>query len=114
MTGLTLKVEEKLKGVQTSALIASTVDGLFPKLVALMASEVVRLTPIVTANLASSIVGVHTGFLDGEVSTIVKYAGFVEFGTSKMQPRAMFRKGAVVFKELGLQLIANELKKINT
>ena len=99
MAGLTLKIEESFKGLEKSRKLAEATDNLFPKLMQLFETEVKKLTPVVTGNLASSIVGVHTGFLNGELSTIVKYAGFVEFGTANFAPRAMFRKGAVIFKE---------------
>ena len=110
---MTLSITENLKGVEKSAKTASLVDALFPKLMQLFETEVKKRTKVLTGNLASSIVGVHTGFLEGEVSTIVKYAVYQEFGTSKMPPRAMFRKGADAFKQIGLDFIASSLKNAN-
>lgn len=113
MTGLTLSIQENLLGVEKSAKMASVIDDNFKDLLDLFVTEVARLTPVVTGNLASSITAVHTGFLNGEVSTINEYAGYVEFGTSRFPPRAMFRKGAVLFKDKGLAMLAEKLKNAN-
>lgn len=55
-------------------------------------------TPVLTGRLRESIksdgrVEEQNGQFTIKISTPVKYAPPVEFGTSKMAPRAMFRKG---------------------
>jgi len=66
----------------------------------LFATNVGKNTPVLTGRLRSSIepsgeVQIKNGRVySTSVQSDVEYAKFVEFGTSKMQPRAMFRKGA--------------------
>lgn len=53
-------------------------------------------TPVLTGNLKSNIntqlVSQSSDKTEAFVGTNVSYAPFVEFGTRKMEPRAMFRK----------------------
>jgi HK97 gp10 family phage protein len=64
-------------------------------------------TPVLTGRLKASIEARKLGVLEGEVKTNVEYSQFVEFGTTKMSPRAMFRKGANAVEQLGDKLLRN-------
>ena len=105
-------VKLKLNSIQVSYKVADTVDKAFSQLMALWETEVKNLTPTVTGNLKTSIVGERTGFMQGMVATNVEYAGYVEFGTSRQAPRAMFRKGADIMKEKGIEFLSKKLKDI--
>lgn len=64
-------------------------------------------TPVQTGHLKGSVEGKKTGRFTGEVKTNVSYAPHVEFGTTRMTPRAMFRKGGAVIKAKGYGMLIN-------
>jgi HK97 gp10 family phage protein len=73
-----------------------------------LTDEIRKVTPVDTGRLRNSI---HSEVLQdsgdilvGVVGTDVEYAVFVEFGTVKMEPRAMFRIGSANAKERISQL----------
>lgn len=59
-------------------------------------------TPVKTGNLRASMTKRKTGFAMGEVATAVPYAEYVEYGTVKMSPRAMMRRGASDLEKRGV------------
>jgi len=60
-------------------------------------------TPVRTGNLKAHIDGRRTGWARGEVATNVEYAEYVEYGTSRFSPRAMFRIGASDVEKKGVR-----------
>lgn len=107
-------VKLNLKGDEVSDDIAKTMDGAFSGLLAMFETEIANLTPSITGNLKGSITAEKTGFLEGQVSTNVEYAVYVEYGTSRFAPRAMFRKGIQNMQEKGLGLLLDKLKNIRS
>jgi hypothetical protein len=85
-------------------------DAEVPKLALMLESEVKALTPVRTGRLKNSMTGERSGFLQGRVFTRVVYAVFVEFGTARMAPRAMMRRGADAFLPKGLEYLKKKLK----
>ena len=82
----------------------------------LAATNIGRETPVDTGRLRSSIapngkIEKGRGRFSTRVETNVEYAKFVEFGTSRMKPRSMFRKGADQSVAGILALIKKELPK---
>lgn len=61
-------------------------------------------TPVRTGNLKAHITGRRTGWAKGEVATNVPYAEYVEYGTMRFSPRAMFRQGASDQEKKGLSI----------
>lgn len=86
-------------------------DMAISKMALIFEAEIKRFTPTVSGNLKSSIAGTRTGVAEAQIGTNVDYAGFVEFGTSRFAPRAMFRKGAASAKTKALDFLSNFLKK---
>jgi HK97 gp10 family phage protein len=74
------------------------------KLTAEIETAIRNRTPVRTGNLKAHIDGRKTGYAKGEVATNVEYAEHVEYGTSRMSPRAMFRKGASDVEKKGLAI----------
>lgn len=73
--------------------------------------EVKKRTPVDTGRLKSSIDTRPKGLLKVSVGTDVEYAPFVEFGTSRQRPQAMFREALAQNKDKIVRLIGNETKK---
>lgn len=80
------------------------------KITAMTETAVKKKTPVVTGRLKNSITARRLGFLNYEVKTAVRYAPYVEFGTSKSSPRAMFRKGAKIISDRGISLLKHSRK----
>lgn len=82
----------------------------------LLETNVRKNTPVLTGNLRGSIAWdervreTGSGF-SAKTGTNVEYAEFVEFGTEKQAPRAMFRKGADESGNGILSLIKKNLPK---
>lgn len=104
-------VSKLIKTAQTDAQLSAFVDSQMQPLAAILETEIKRLTPVKTTRLQGSIVGSKVGYLQAEASTNVEYAGFVEWGTSKMAPRAMFRNGGLAFKSSGFAYLLAALKR---
>lgn len=98
------------KQFQNDRKVADAVDKEMHQLALILEAEVKERTPVRTGRLKSSIVGKRIGFLLGGVSTRVNYAAFIEYGTSRMAPRAMMRKGAEAAYPKGLAYLKRKLK----
>lgn len=61
-------------------------------------------TPVKTGNLKGHIDGRKVGWARGEVATNVEYAEYVEYGTTRFSPRAMFRQGASDVEKKGISI----------
>lgn len=70
-------------------------------------SKIREFTPVDTTTLRSSMTGRRKGFLEHEVATNVPYAIYVEFGTWKMAPRAMMRKGGEAVGKMSAKFLKN-------
>ena len=79
-------------------------DADIKKVIPLLETAIRNRTPVKTGNLKGGIVGRPTGFARGEVATNVPYAEYVEYGTVKMGPRAMFRQGANDIEQRGMDV----------
>lgn len=77
-------------------------ENITRKAIPLLESAIKARTPVKTGNLQGSMTGRRTGWAKGEVATNVPYAEYVEYGTSKMAPRAMMRKGANDLEQRGV------------
>lgn len=108
----TFDAKKALEKISSDRKVAEFIDNQMTPLSGLLETEVKRDTPVLTGNLQSSIIGKKTGFMQAEVGTNVKYARYVEYGTSRFQPRAMFRKGVVSFKALAQQFLEQKIKDI--
>lgn len=82
----------------------------------LLATNIGKNTPVLTGNLRSQIR--PTGIVkrsgstySTSVETQVEYAPHVEYGTTKMKARGMFRKGADESAQPIINLLANKLPK---
>jgi HK97 gp10 family phage protein len=96
-----------LKRIDVQRRAALALDKDIALIVADLETEIKKATPVRTGQLKASMRAAKTGFLKGEVSTNVQYAPFVEFGTARMAPRAMMRKGAEAVKQKGDSLLKN-------
>ncbi len=108
--GVTAKLNKKIDiSKVTEEQITIAIEGL----AMLFEGEAKKRTPVLTGRLKNSIVGKRTGRLEGQVSTNVKYAEFVEFGTAKMQPRSMIRGAAGAMEKIGTEFLQKQLSKNN-
>jgi len=77
--------------------------------------EVKIRTPVDTGRLRNSIhiesIKTEGDMWEGEVGTDVEYASFVEYGTSKMAARAMFRQGKLIVASRMRARVKRALKK---
>lgn len=103
----TIKFIQKVKA---SARVAELVDAEMPALALMFEAEAKDRTPVQTGRLKSEMVGQRTGFLTAELSNNIAYAPYVEFGTSRTEPRAMIRNAAAAMKEKGLDYLKQKLK----
>ena len=83
------------------------------KIAALTETAIKNRTPVDTGRLRNSMTARRNGFLDYEVRTAVKYAPFVEFGTSRQSPQAPMRKGARDISKRGLKLLTSSRRFLN-
>ena len=66
-----------------------------------------------TGRFLNSVKGTKTGLMQGKVESNVGYGQFLEYGTSKIEPRAHFRN-TVARNELKVkEMIQSEVKKIS-
>lgn len=91
-----------IKNLAVRKEIADNLDKGILKVTALLETAIRNRTPVRTGNLKAHIDGRRTGWARGEVATNVEYAEYVEYGTSKFSPRAMFRLGASDIEKKGL------------
>lgn len=112
MIKLTVDFSGALKKINQERKIAEFVDQEMKPLAGLLETEVKRETPVLTGNLRSSIIGKKVGFMQAEVGTNVNYARHVEYGTSRFEPRAMFRKGIISFKEKAQEYLSEKIKNL--
>jgi len=91
-----------IKNLAVRKEITDSLDKGIIKVIALTETAIRNRTPVKTGNLKAHIDGRRTGWARGEVATNVEYAEFVEYGTSKFSPRAMFRLGASDIEKKGL------------
>lgn len=103
-----VKYTQKIKA---DARTAAIVDGEMGTLALMFEAEAKARTPVQTGRLKSEMIGRKTGFLTAQLSNNVEYAPYVEFGTSKMGPRAMIRQAAAAMKEKGLEYLKSKLKQ---
>jgi HK97 gp10 family phage protein len=82
--------------------VYAEIDKNLGKILILLESAIKKRTPVMTGNLQGSMTARKTGWAKGEVATAVPYAEFVEFGTARMAPRAMMRKGADDLQKSGV------------
>lgn len=113
MIKLTVDLSGALKKINQDRKIAGFIDEQMTPLAGLLETEVKRETPVLTGNLRSSIIGKKVGFMEAEVGTNANYARYVEYGTSRFEPRAMFRKGVVSFKKIAQEYLSNKIKNLN-
>lgn len=106
----TNKFEETLKAIGQGI-----ADGL-KDAAEMLATNIGKNTPVLTGNLRSQIR--PTGVVNRSgtnystaVETQVEYAPYVEYGTSKMKARAMFRRGADQSTGPILNILSNNLPK---
>jgi|GEM_PF-5178564 HK97 gp10 family phage protein len=109
MFSSTVKFVQKINAERKTA---QAVDELMPALALMFETEAKRNTPVITGRLRNAMTGRRVGFLKAELANNVEYAPFVEFGTSRMEPRAMIRKAAETMKEKGLEFIKDKLSKL--
>ena len=96
-----------LKFIQNLAVrqgVVNEMDNNIKKATAELETAIRNRTPVRTGNLKAHIDGRMVGFAKGEVATNVEYAEYVEYGTSRMSPRAMFRRGANDVEKKGLKI----------
>jgi HK97 gp10 family phage protein len=108
MFGITTTIKFVQK-IDAGRKTAEAVDALMPALALMFESEAKRNTPVQTGRLMNAMKGQKTGYLTAELSNNVEYAPFVEFGTSRMEPRAMIRNAAETMKEKGLAFLKEKL-----
>ena len=72
-------------------------------------NNIKKLTPVKTSNLINNI-NYESDNREARVGTNVFYAKFVEYGTYKMRPRAMFRTGLANSRGSIEKIMAEELK----
>lgn len=112
VTGLTKVVDGLMKGIREYTEKTSKATMMAGLKVEYFVKEA---TPVRTGNLRSNINTqmVSQGVEKSEafVGTNVAYAPFVEFGTSKMQPRAMFRQAIDEHGKEIWEIYNNYLKK---
>lgn len=97
------------------AISEGVVDGM-KDAAELLATNIGKNTPVLTGNLRSQISPSGSVRRSGssyvtEVETQVEYAPYVEYGTSRMKARGMFRKGADESAQSILSLLSNNLPK---
>ena len=93
--------------------VAEIVDGEMPALGLMFEARAKERTPVITGNLKSKMVGRRSGYLTAELVNNAEYAEFVEFGTSRMEPRGMIRNAAEVMKKDGQDHLEEKLKPEN-
>lgn len=76
-------------------------------------SEIKDRTPVDTGRLRASMTARETGLLKHEVATNIVYAPFIEFGTSRIAPRAMMRKGASEIERRGVSQFRRSARFLN-
>ena len=76
-------------------------------------SEIKTRTPVDTGRLRASMTARQTGRLEHEVATNIVYAPFIEFGTSRISPRAMMRKGASEIERRGVSQFRRSARFLN-
>jgi HK97 gp10 family phage protein len=101
-----VKFTQKIK---MDARTAAIVDGEMGNLALMFEAEAKTRTPVLTGRLKSEMIGKKTGFLQAELRNNVEYAPYVEFGTSKMAPRAMMRQAAQAMLTKGLDYLKSKL-----
>lgn len=109
---MTVDISGALKKINKDRKVAEFLDQQMTPLAGLLETEVKRETPVLTGNLRSSIIGKKTGFMQAEVGTNANYARYVEYGTSRFEPRAMFRKGVESFKVKAQAFLENKIKAL--
>ena len=92
------------KNIATREEIRVKLDKDIGTAVALLETSIKNRTPVKTGNLKGSMTGRKTGWAKGEVATNVPYAEYLEYGTVKMSPRAMMRKGANDLEQRGVDI----------
>lgn len=112
MINLTVDLSGAMSKLKEKKNTANFLDQHMMQLAGLLETEVKRETPVLTGNLRSSIIGKKTGYLQAEVGTNANYARYVEYGTSRFEPRAMFRKGAESFKAKAQAFLENKIKAL--
>ena len=101
-----------IKKVDVEKKVAGLIDSEMDALAGMLEADIKEQTPVITGRLKASMIGSKVGFCKGKVSTDVEYAPYVEFGTSKMEPRAMMRKGGTIFAPRGLKYLQDKLKSL--
>lgn len=104
------KVVEFIQNEKNRILLAKNLDKAFTKALFIFERETKRAAPVDTGRFRGSVQGRKTGFAQGQISSNVEYAYFLEFGTSRMTPRAPFRKGIVAAEQKAIDIIVATLK----
>ena len=102
-------VTKFIRRVKADRKITKALDEDIKKIAVEAETDIKKKTPVDTGRLKASITARKTDFLKAEVFTNVSYASPVEFGTTRMSPRAMFRKGIAEIEKKGTKL----LKRVN-
>lgn len=103
-------VAEYIKKIDIESVVAKAFDADLSDIALLTETEIAEATPVVTGHLKGNIAMRKLGFLDYEVATAVEYAPYVEYGTSRFAPRAMFRRGAAKVEAKGMSLFKRTAK----
>jgi HK97 gp10 family phage protein len=93
--------------------VAELVDAEMPALALMFEARAKERTPVLTGNLKSKMIGRRSGYLAAELSNNAEYVEFVEFGTARMQPRAMMRNAGEVMQKDGQDYLEEKLKPEN-
>ncbi len=105
--------QQFFKKIDVERKVADVVKDNMDNLALMFEAEVKERTPVRTGRLKNSMVGEVTGAFSARVSTNVVYAPYVEYGTSRSEPRAMIRNGAESMKTKGLDFLKDKLKNLS-
>ena len=94
MAKLDVTIKKFISAAKIERKVAFALDKDLKNISLLTETAIKNRTPAPTGRLKASMTARKVKFLEHEVATAVKYAPYVEFGTSRMAPRAMMRRGA--------------------
>ena len=113
MARLQSTVKQILTSRQINRLAINALNQDLRDIVSELESEIKVRTPVDTGDLEASMTARETSLLKHEVATNVEYAPFIEFGTSRIAPRAMMRKGASEIERRGVGQFRRSARFLN-